>query len=819
MKRKILRFLLIFLSAFLLVSVASAILLYSNRDKLTKMVIDELSTQLIAPVKVESVSVSLNKFPSAAVLLNEVYSSGVNSEETDSLIHAKSVFLEFSLWKMLFSDLVIDDISIEDGQINIARSRKGEFNYQIWKSGGDSTGSIFSLERIQLRNIKSSYTDSKTDFELQTLIRKAWLKGSFDPSSYLITVDSELSNTSSVSKGKSTLKDMELALSFDLEGSDGLNKLSNGQLKAYALDVGFSMEFSGSEWSLLANSKATDANALYSLALEQGWYDAGEASLDIAGKLDLNAKASSKGKATELELAFIGKSVNLKTEQNIELRKMDLTGVYTLNGKSDKLVIDQFSGESKTGTLNGQLEIEDLDRPRLSMELHSQVDFKEYMSFVPSDTIESPSGKVKVDLNFSGAFSSLKDLRVQDLKRSRASGTMQLENIAFGLKDTDKRIKDLDALLNFDNNDLRVESFIFNLNKSDLYLSGTFRNFLAFLFFEDEVLVVDANMKSQEVRLADFLFESEGEAKYRLDFVEHVSLDIDLEVDKFLFEKFYASSFRGRLLADKHRIEVKDLRMNMDKGSVSGAFGIDKKQENQNTVNADLEVDGVDIHDLFVSFDNFGQESIKADNIFGKADSRLQFTASMDDNLRIAPSSIDLKAAVNIKDGNLKNYAPMTALSNYARIEELRDVRFEDLTNSISISNSMINIPAMAIRSNVMNLDINGTHDFDNNIDYGLKLKLSDVLFKKRRNKTRKSEFDDYLAEAEEEDDPNIYIKMTGAVSDPQISLDTKSLGKSILEGFKKQGKELKDLFSKDKKDKTKEDPGIIYEWDEDDDD
>jgi hypothetical protein len=208
----------------------------------------------------------------------------------------------------------------------------------------------------------------------------------------------------------------------------------------------------------------------------------------------------------------------------------------------------------------------------------------------------------------------------------------------------------------------------------------------------------------------------------------------------------------------------------------------------------------------------------KKDNIYGTATADIDFESYMLPDLTVLTETIDMTARIRIKDGNLKNYAPMRALSRFADIKELEDVRFSSLDNTISIHQSQVMIPKMDVISNVLSLQVNGAHNFDNQINYTMRLKLDDVLFSKKTRKVKKSEFDEHLVEVKRDDDPYIYVKMIGKASDPEISLDRESLGNPISRDLKQQGEEIREIFKKDKpEEKKKDDTGIIFEWEESD--
>jgi len=173
-----------------------------------------------------------------------------------------------------------------------------------------------------------------------------------------------------------------------------------------------------------------------------------------------------------------------------------------------------------------------------------------------------------------------------------------------------------------------------------------------------------------------------------------------------------------------------------------------------------------------------------------------------------------------IEKGELISFAPLLSLSSYVSVDELKDVKFSTLENTIKIGNNNINIPAMEIKSSALSLFISGTHSFNNEIDYQIKLLLSELISKRARK--RNTNLDKQLFV---EDDglgkTTLYLKMDGTVDDPNIYFDKISIKEKIKTEIKKEKEEIKkvvkeDLFNQ-KTDSTKkqETTEVILEWDD----
>ena len=127
----------------------------------------------------------------------------------------------------------------------------------------------------------------------------------------------------------------------------------------------------------------------------------------------------------------------------------------------------------------------------------------------------------------------------------------------------------------------------------------------------------------------------------------------------------------------------------------------------------------------------------------------------------------------------------------------------------------------MKIKSTALSVFISGTHSFDNEIDYQIKLLLSELISKKarKRNANLNNEFgaveDDGLGRT------TLYLKMDGNVDNPNIYFDKIRIKEKIKSEVKKEIEEIKNIIKEDvlnkKTDSTKTEeekqPDVILEW------
>ncbi|MEO6168656.1 MAG: AsmA-like C-terminal region-containing protein, partial [Chitinophagales bacterium] len=151
-------------------------------------------------------------------------------------------------------------------------------------------------------------------------------------------------------------------------------------------------------------------------------------------------------------------------------------------------------------------------------------------------------------------------------------------------------------------------------------------------------------------------------------------------------------------------------------------------------------------------------------------------------------------ADVIVDNGELNNFDPMKALAKFVKISELQNIRFSKLQNQVEIKNQKIYIPQMQIYTNALNVQLSGTHSFQNIIDYKIQINLLKLLTSKFEKSSG------YAVESDKTTEGflNLYLTMTGPADNPVIKYDKKAVKEKIAADLKKEKNELKKVLDKE---------------------
>lgn len=270
---------------------------------------------------------------------------------------------------------------------------------------------------------------------------------------------------------------------------------------------------------------------------------------------------------------------------------------------------------------------------------------------------------------------------------------------------------------------------------------------------------------------------------YELPFTD---MRFKADIAHFIYHKLDIKNIKADLrTTPQHYIYVDTLHMDAAGGNIrlSGYFnGSDPKHI---YMKPNLEMTNVDLDKLLFKFENFGQDHLVSENLQGK------LTSTITGNIRVYPDLVPdldqstLEMDVKVLNGRLKNYDPMLALSDYMGKKNLRNIRFDTLQNNLKVDKGTIHIPSMTIESTLGHMELSGTHDSNQNIDYYLRIPWKTVrkaawykLFGRKKRAIDSTQVEEIVQVDTTRRTRYLNIKVKGTIDDYKVSLGKKKRSK-----------------------------------------
>lgn len=248
---------------------------------------------------------------------------------------------------------------------------------------------------------------------------------------------------------------------------------------------------------------------------------------------------------------------------------------------------------------------------------------------------------------------------------------------------------------------------------------------------------------------------------YELPFTD---MTYHLDIGLLNYHLYRIKNIKGDLrTTPNHYIHVDDFRM----GLAGGTFNIDGYFNGSNPdliyFHPTIRARNVDLDQLLLRFENFGQDYIVSENLHGK------FTGTISGKIHVYPDLIpkiddsDIQMELDVVQGRLENYALLQYMSDYFKDKNLNSVLFDTLNNQLDIKDGVVNIPEMSVNSSLGHMKISGTQSLDGTMEYYLQIpwKMVAKTAKSRLfGRKKDEEIDKELDEIQYGDEKTRYVNL-----------------------------------------------------------
>lgn len=810
--------------------------------------ISEINKSLATEVQLDDVQLSLLKdFPYASVRFTGVrMKEALTPPSNFYLFTAGTVSLQFNIWDLLKKNYRVKNIRLADVEVAPHVYADGSNNFHFWKQSntGSSENFNFELQRILIHNLHLRYINDATLTLIDAHLPGFVAKGNFGSSKYTLDLAGNIlvHEFKSDKTSYASERSLDLWLTMDADNNTGLYNIQKGRIETGKLKLTTSGSFVYSEKQkqVSLDISATGSTLEEMLSLVPARYTKRFDGYKFRGKGDVISKITGlfgNGHTPAVNVRLGIKNGEIaERKSGISLRNVMATLAYDVkqNREGETLQISNLKAKLGDGYVSGSIAMQGFSSPVIQCNLIASLNLDELRQFLNYEQFTSMSGWLKLNAAFDGRIAEINRPVSSDFIRSKLTGNGSIQQANLSLKQYDLPLQNIQSSFAFNGNDLQLQHLSFQAGRSDFSLQGALKNLLAWIFVKNETLMITGSLHSRRFdwdQLSGAQHGSGSEYQFRLPGNISIS-NLQVQSGNFTFGKFSAANLTGVAQMNNKILSVADIAMLTCQGKVTGQANINARTDNNALLQAKASLDKVNVKMLFTQFGNFGQDDLKDENLEGQVTADVIFAASMKNNLDIDLNSIKTHADIRIDNGRLVNYSPMQSLSSFLKVEDLADIRFSTLQNQVDIANQVIYIPSMEIKSNALNLQLLGTHTFDNALDYHFTIALADLVASKF--KKRNKEYDSQAEFGPVEDDgrgrTKVYVLLAGTVDEPIMKYDRKAMREKISSDMKAQKVELRQVLkqefkwmkndtvkSKEKDLFKKQEQGkFVIEWDDD---
>ncbi len=817
----------------LLIIVSLFAIPYFFSDQIKAKIADAINEKVDAKVSFENADLSLFKnFPNANVRLEKLLIINKTPFEGDTLVSLGELNLKMSI-KELFKGkdegMNIEGVTSSNGKINILFNKDGIGNFDIAlkdnkpKEAGKSDPLTLKIQNYAIQNFRFKYFDERS--KIKMVIDSLNHEGTGDFVASKLDLNTKTKAKISLDMDKvNYMKNIRLTLDavlgIDLEKQKYTFKENKAKINELPLEFdGFiALVDAGQEYDL--KFKTPTSSFKNFLGLIPSAY---------ASKLD--------GVKTTGDFSVVGfaKGIQSKTSVpkfNIAIASNNASFQYPNLPKSVQKIVIDTKIINETGVANDTY----VNLDKLSFQIDQDVfdghaNFKNLTTNALVDaamkgTINlanlSQAYPIKLKIPLTGILKAdvMTKFDMQSVTNSQYAninnaGTMSLS----GFKYADEKGKVMNinqAIVQFNPSKVNLQKFEATTGKSDISVTGLLENFYGFMFKNQE-LKGNFNMSSNQIAVSDFMDSSSkttsdtktttsGKSN-SMKIPAFLNCTLTAKANTVLYDNLVLKDVSGKLIVKDQKVTMQNVKTSVFGGTI-GLNGDVSTKGKVPVFNMNLGLNKVDIAQSFTQLEMLKKIAPIAGIINGKLNSTIKLNGNLDGSMKPDLKSLsgDLLGQMLSTTINPTNSTLLTSLTSNFKFIDLKKLNLNDIKAALSFKDGKVNVKPFDIKYQDIKATISGTHGFDQNMNYDLKLNIPAKYLGNELSALFSKLSPTDVAKLE-----NIPITamMTGSFTNPKISTDMKGAISNLTSQLVKQQKEkliskgtsaLSDLLNKNKK-------------------
>ena len=794
----------------LLLVVSAFAIPYFFKDQIKAKIEKAINEKVDAKVAFSDADLSLFKnFPNASVTIDQLTIINKAPFEGDTLVAFEELNLKMSIGQLFNSEnepMQIDGIDSKNGLINIIFNKDGIGNFDIAlkeeKPSQDSKSKPLSLtiKEYSVENFKFKYYDERS--KIKMVLDSINHEGTGDFAASKLDLVTKTTTKVSLDMDKVNYMNnvaisLDAILGIDLDQSKYTFKKNEAKINELPLkfDGFIQMVEDGQVYDLTFQTPTSSFKNFLGLIPAQ--YAANLKEVTTSG--DFTVTGFAKGKLTDttvpkfnIDIASNNASFQYanmsKSVKNIiiDTKIINETGVM-----NDTYVnLDKLSFQIDQDVFNAKANIKNIaENALVNAELKGTINLANVTKAYPVKLDKPLTGVLKADVKTEFDMQSVEK---SDYARIKNAGTIDLTGFNY-TDENGKTMKISRALVSFDPSRVNLKQFHATTGKTDLAVNGVLENFYGFVFKNQE-LKGNFNLNSNQLAVSDFMTTEtsttkENKASEPMKIPAFLNCSLTAKANTVLYDNLVLKNVSGKVIIKDQKATLENGKTDIFGGSIAFNGDVSTKEKTPK-FNMDLGLNSVDIMQTFTQLDMMKKIAPIAGVINGKLNSKIKISGNLNAT-EMTPDlnslSGDLLGQLLSTTVNSSNSTLLTALDDKLNFVDLKKLNLNDLKAAVTFKDGKVNVKPFDLKYQDIKVTVGGTHGFDQNMNYNLKLDVpAKYLGTEANNLIAKLS----PADAKKVENVPINAILGGSFSNPKVTTDVKQATTSLVNNLVKQQKD-----------------------------
>ena len=263
-----------------------------------------------------------------------------------------------------------------------------------------------------------------------------------------------------------------------------------------------------------------------------------------------------------------------------------------------------------------------------------------------------------------------------------------------------------------------------------------------------------------------------------------------INIAKFKYNRLWLKDVNAKItMAQDQTIRIDTLTMKVAGGAVAMRGKFNGKNPEKIYFRSRINLDQIDLEKMLLKLDHFGQDVVVNKNIKGRVSGQIKSYVQVHPDLTPIVSNTKAEMTLTIYNGSLVDFAPMQAMATYFKDKNLRLVRFDTLSNKLTFTKGVLDIPAMDINSSLGYIQVSGKQSLDFSMEYYVRVPMKMVtevgfntLFSRKREEVDLNQVDEIEYVDKDKKMAFMNLKVTGTPDgNYEVGLGRQNKKKKVL--------------------------------------
>ncbi|MFN8923530.1 MAG: AsmA-like C-terminal region-containing protein, partial [Sphingobacteriia bacterium] len=453
--------------------------------------------------------------------------------------------------------------------------------------------------------------------------------------------------------------------------------------------------------------------------------------VQVGGNLRLNGYATRSAQPRiQLHLA-LENGYFFQPVQRIFIRDVTLSALFTEQHLKDPrhtpIRIDTLYGVANQFPFWASLRLDDPATGQVRMRLRTEIGADVLLNYFSLPTVAQPQGTLAFWVELAGKLSDISDPK--KLVKMPQRGDFRMQNVSFDLAPAGLPFRQLNAEMYYDGKGVEIRQMSGRMNGNSFRVRGTVYDILGFLYTDQPGLAAKFSFESDSLNLETFalLDRPRGDtAKLKqIDLPSQSEIVAHFSLGYAYYQRLQMRDMEMDVVLQGHLLQVRQARLRTCGGLLAARGQMDQTDPQQPVIYTHLELDQVDLHQVFASFDALGKQQLDSLGIQG----RLSLAGDLHLHLQPRSSRVSLPKLANfsirLDEGSIRNLGQFLKPNPLLNQQDLATPTYFSLRlDNVFLADSTLFMPSVEFISNKLNFTARGHYRLNDQLRYDLAVLL-----------------------------------------------------------------------------------------------